>query len=810
MSATVQRERRATAGKRMTSLVGKALEKDESFWNHETWAKGGAGGDDGSDSGNDSFRESDEDSELRQDEFDSDFNDSESDHEQEEQAEGEEEERQMNRDARKKRASQRPQIAGDIHIAKAAAGRAALLQKTQMAQTKGGPGLKGVFKSKRVVGVGDNAGIVLNIPGPVGGAGADASLTAATGGGQMTMGMSMSMAAASSKIAHKAKSSAASSTMVTTRPRRATGLSKYSSRFRAARSDVRTLAETKAAAAGVGMTVEEHSTKSTTRKSKLPTKTNNAAAGHGTATTTGTRTKKGEKRKRYSQEELLLEAVNDTEPSNDRWILARKRNRDQNEKDNETPGREARGKIIERISSRRGYLNTVTFPEMDHVPDILVAKQASPPQSGSAARSKQQSGPIVTACVITGQRGRYRDPRTGLPYYDAVAFRELRRRHTEGEPLTEQQRKRAALAAAAAAAAAAKKKEAAAKAAATAAAKAKSKAPPTIVSSMNGSVEQQATTAKVQVDAVTANELTKQQAVGVAAAPVAAASAGSAAPVAPAARAGVVAPAARAGVAAVPAAVPAASAVPAVPAPATAKTEAVVGPPKIKESTNVTAERISPTIAPSNLSDPPSSPVPRIVTSNSSPTKGVAVDEGIPNACPSPSQPAERKESMGASSAVSSNSRRASPRRRKPSAKVLENMPDMPDMPMEGTVVTVPGPANGSAHATTTLTPAPVAAAAPVPPAAAPVPAPAPAAKVAVSPTINGNHGKTGTSTSTTIDTNSTTLLDAVADKTDKKTTATDVAVVESATQKSTDKLASKEEQSQSLTVTDANKVPDA
>ncbi len=92
MSATVQRERRTTAGKRMTSLVGKALEKDESFWNHDTWAakgsgaNGGDGEDDGSDSGNDSCRESDEDSELRQDEFESDFNDSESDHEQAEQA----------------------------------------------------------------------------------------------------------------------------------------------------------------------------------------------------------------------------------------------------------------------------------------------------------------------------------------------------------------------------------------------------------------------------------------------------------------------------------------------------------------------------------------------------------------------------------------------------------------------------------------------------------------------------------------------------------------------------------------------------
>jgi hypothetical protein len=754
MSATLQRERRATAGKRMTSLVGKALEKDESFWGHETWA---GQAEDGDASGNDSFRESDEDSELRQDEFDSDFNDSESDHEEEEQAEGDEEERQINRDARKKRAQQRPQIAVDIHIAKAAAERAIMQNKMIHAHKKGG--LKG--SSKRVVGVGDNAGIVLNFPGSV-----DPSLTAAaataattattTTAATMGMSMSMSMAAASSKAQKSNSSSSDRMPLATTRPRRATGLSKYSSRFRAARSDARTLASN-AAGGGLGTGVGEETKSTRKTKSTTKTTTGNSSSGSG-------RTKK--KRKRYSQEELLLEAVNETEPSNDRWILARKRNRDQNEKDNETPGREARGKVIERISSRRGYLNTVTFPEMDHVPDILVA------------RMKHATPAPPAVCAVTGQRGRYRDPRTGLAYYDAAAFRELRRRHAAGELLTNDQRKSAA--------AAAKKKQA------TAMAKAKSKAPPAVGSIVNGSAEQQVAAAKVQVDAAETNEVTKGQVV-VVAAPAAAVSAATSVPVAAAPSGGPAVPAVPAVPAAVPAAATPAAATPAAtsasapatsapvaPAPAAAKTEAkaVVEPPKIKKSTKVEAGTLPSTIALSDPSDPASSPAPRIATSSSSPTKGAAED--VPNASPSPSsQPPVRKESVGASSAASSNSVRASPRRRKPSAKVLENMP------MEGTVVTVPRPANGSAGT-----------------------APVPTATVAAFPTINGNHENTATSTSTTSDTNSTTLLDA--GNTDKKTTATDLAV-ENATKKSTDKLASKEEQSQSLADTDTkDKLPDA
>ena len=35
--AMLERDRRATAGKRMANLVGEELEKDQSFWGHDTW-----------------------------------------------------------------------------------------------------------------------------------------------------------------------------------------------------------------------------------------------------------------------------------------------------------------------------------------------------------------------------------------------------------------------------------------------------------------------------------------------------------------------------------------------------------------------------------------------------------------------------------------------------------------------------------------------------------------------------------------------------------------------------------------------------
>ena len=371
---TSQRERRSTAGKRMAALTGKALETDEAFWGHETWK------DDEDDSGNESFHSSDEDSEVKKDVFDSDFNDSESDHEEEEQAEGDEQERELAREERKQRATAKRSYM-DIS-SRSGAGRGTL---------KGKRGRGGM---KRVMGDGINAGIVLNIPGNA------PSLPAVTKALSVpgTAVPAVAKAPAQRSSRPKADSRLA---MATTRPRRVNKLSKYSSRFRAARTD----------AAGV-------------------------VAGGGSARTTSapahsaTSSQKKRKRQRFTQQDLLLEAANETEPENARWLLGRKRIQDQSQKDQE--GRDGRGAgslggliVTERYSSRRGYLNAITFPEMDHVPDILTRSRST----------AAEAPPAPTFCVITGLRARYRDPQTGQGYYDAKAFRELRRRHKAGEPL---------------------------------------------------------------------------------------------------------------------------------------------------------------------------------------------------------------------------------------------------------------------------------------------------------------------------------------------------------------------------------------
>ena len=41
--------------------------------------------------------------------------------------------------------------------------------------------------------------------------------------------------------------------------------------------------------------------------------------------------------------------------------------------------------------------------------------------------------PETPRCVVSGAAAKYRDPATGLPFRDAVAFRELRRRRDAGE-----------------------------------------------------------------------------------------------------------------------------------------------------------------------------------------------------------------------------------------------------------------------------------------------------------------------------------------------------------------------------------------
>ncbi|EJK54321.1 hypothetical protein THAOC_26063, partial [Thalassiosira oceanica] len=96
-AAVLERSRRSTAGKRMSSLVGKAQEDDDTFWTHSIWSETGGGFSKGGDSsseseGEGSYRISDDDSGAGVDQFDSDFGESETE---DEGGESEDEEREL-------------------------------------------------------------------------------------------------------------------------------------------------------------------------------------------------------------------------------------------------------------------------------------------------------------------------------------------------------------------------------------------------------------------------------------------------------------------------------------------------------------------------------------------------------------------------------------------------------------------------------------------------------------------------------------------------------------------------------------------
>ena len=83
MAHVMLQEKRATRGKRMSALVGKAAEEDDAFYNNEIWQEG-------DDSENDSYSEESE----KPDVFDSDFNESEDSENEDEEDESADDERE--------------------------------------------------------------------------------------------------------------------------------------------------------------------------------------------------------------------------------------------------------------------------------------------------------------------------------------------------------------------------------------------------------------------------------------------------------------------------------------------------------------------------------------------------------------------------------------------------------------------------------------------------------------------------------------------------------------------------------------------
>jgi YL1 nuclear protein/YL1 nuclear protein C-terminal domain len=383
MSAPAERSRRSTAGKRMGTLVGKAQEEDDAFWGHDTWA------DDPDDSENGSFRSSDEDSEAKKDQFDSDFNDSETDGDE---ADADDEGAAQDKllDLQTKRDNSKKRMHADI--------------------SKAGRDLMGKKKVKGkniAMGEGLNAGIVLHFPGAVPFAPAFTNKAPATVGTASLVGLHNAPPAMENVATQQIPPVPAVPVVpvVPSLPK------KPSASRRTTRSHRRTL---------------RHSTKQAGEVSKKAATVKDKETGRAAEKAQMTKSKH---KRLYTQGELLLEAVHETEPENERWLLGRKRLLDKVEQDKERQLHQQQlqgSKVVERFHSRRGYLNTINFPNMDHVPAILTMQPKVVP-------------PPPRLCVITGLKARYRCPLTQLGYYDLKAFRELRRRHKAGEPLEQRE-----------------------------------------------------------------------------------------------------------------------------------------------------------------------------------------------------------------------------------------------------------------------------------------------------------------------------------------------------------------------------------
>jgi hypothetical protein len=372
MSAVAQRDRRITAGKRMTTLVGEAQQQDDDFWGHDTWQED-----------SESYHSESDDS-AQKDEFDSDFDESETDHEEEELEEGADQERVLELEMKnqKKRSSAYVETARAMHKTKKLKGK------------------------KMVTGDGWNAGIVLNLPTafapmPPTTTHLATSLVTNTHAALPSVAPSASLPPSALPIVPKSSQQQPPLTdaMAVTRQRRTTASSRHKVRSRTA--DV----------------VKDENVALSTRK--------NVAASFPSSSNAPLLKRKTPPPRRFTQEALLVEAANVTEAENLKWLLARKRyQEDLQEFTKEQAAANSRHHpaIVSTYTSRRGQLNLIHFSNMDHVPDILRAP-ASPHVKPTAPR----------VCVITGKPAKYQDPKTMFFYYDAAAFQELRRRVDAGE-----------------------------------------------------------------------------------------------------------------------------------------------------------------------------------------------------------------------------------------------------------------------------------------------------------------------------------------------------------------------------------------
>eukprot|EP00984_Skeletonema_dohrnii_P012895 scaffold5264_cov125-Skeletonema_dohrnii-CCMP3373.AAC.8 len=385
-AAVLERSRRATAGKRMQSLMGKAQEDDDAFWSHSIWSEGGGGfssgrkrrrGDDdgsssssesGSDSdsisdGENSFRVSDEESEAAVDQFDSDFDESESEDE-EEGGEGATE-RELIAEEKRKKVAQRKKRQQVAFQGKGSSGGRELMKKKKGQMTKRGP-----------TGEGWNAGLVLNWPAPAPSAELGQAVAA-----QPAAAVAQLSAPIPAPVAVSSVTSSLPAQQSTSKPQHAEVTKPALPVPKATQQTASIATKTKPKSVVKSAAVPRHSLRGGTATSKPKpaapakiTQQQRPAAIDKKNTT---------KKPRISQEELIIEAIKTTEMENAKWLNARKRVKEEAaHRENAASSKTINHNPVSRFHSRRGCTNTLTFMDMDHLPDILTR---SHPKKASVA-----------------------------------------------------------------------------------------------------------------------------------------------------------------------------------------------------------------------------------------------------------------------------------------------------------------------------------------------------------------------------------------------------------------------------------------
>ena len=460
MAAVLSRSRRSTAGKRLATLIGQAANDDDAFWSHDIWKEGGGGfskgranskhadSDDGSTSSSDdsesdgeaSYHFSDEDASAAIDQFDSDFNESESS------SDEEDAEAQLLKEERKEKHASK--------LASQRVGQAAIVRK------KG----KGAVIGKRVLGEGWNAGLVLNWFRAEDGRPSSSAAIVSTAGGSSLSGPfnvaaapSAALSAQSSILAPFTKANVACTApampATTTAPLPSADHQSASASKAIATPMQSAHPTTQPTQAPPSTTPIVKHTKVLSRNLRVGTLSKTIKTVEQSALSSQTAKQQPESSKQslskgkrqYTQEEMILEAIQNTEVENNKWLLGRKRRKEAMEDEFNKNRLVSGGNVVlERFYSRRGGCNIISFMNDERLPNILTAQHQiqhhpltvrSPKQRKQSNSENLKTKPkSITKCIITGKEARYKDPKTNLPYHNLEAYKELKRRFKD-EPL---------------------------------------------------------------------------------------------------------------------------------------------------------------------------------------------------------------------------------------------------------------------------------------------------------------------------------------------------------------------------------------